>query len=180
MSSYFHNRWNTPRASVQRLSLKDGRVDGTCDIRDFSSLSPHLHCFCLVARGSLEGGPGSSPDLTPRRHRGKKGQGRGSSPDICACRDCSSTQAPLSVTFQPEAIIVRDPKTAIPHTHGCWKHFATVFICSDVVTECHRDLCLAQSWGLETQDQGVSKVAFSLGLVTFCCLLAVSSGLDGH
>lgn len=110
---------------------------GACDIRDFSPLSPHLHCFWLMLSRLLEGGPGSSPHLTSGRHRERKGQGRGSSLYIHPCRDCSSTWAPLSVMLQPEAIIGRDPKIAIPHTHDCWKHFATVLICSDVVTERH-------------------------------------------
>lgn len=86
----------------------------------------------------LRGRAGSSPHLTPRRLRERNWQGKGWSLYIPACRDCFFTQAPLSVMLQPEAIIVRASNAAIPHTHGCWKHFATVLICSDVITKCHR------------------------------------------
>lgn len=144
-SSYLRDSWNTLRASVHRLSLENGRVVGACDMRDFSLWSPHVHCLWLVARRSLDGGPGVSPHLTSRRDREGKGQGRELNLYIHACRGCSSTTAPPSVMSQPEAVLVRNPKTAIPHTHGCWKHFATVLICSDVVTE--RQLYVLPSHG---------------------------------
>lgn len=113
-SSYLHDRWNTPRASVQRISLKNRRVIGACDMRDFSLWSPCVHCFWLVARRSLDGGPGVSPHLTSRRDRGGKGQGKELNLYVHVCRGCSSSMAPPSVMSQPEAVLVRNPKTAIP------------------------------------------------------------------
>lgn len=76
--------------------------------------------------------------------------------------------APPSVMLQPEAVLARNPKTAIPHTHGCWKHFATVLICSDVVTEC-------ELYVLRSHGGWKGKISVYLGLVAYCCLLAVSS-----
>lgn len=126
-------------------------------------LSPHVHCFWLVASRLLDGGPGVSPRLTSRRDRERKGQGRELNLYIHACRDCSSTMAPLSVMLQPEAVIIRNPKTAIPHTHGCWKHFATVSVCSDVVTEC-------QLYVWPSHGGWKGKISVYLGLVAYCCV----------
>lgn len=99
--------------------------------------SPHLHCFWHLASGSLEGGPGSSLHLTPRRHRERRGQGRGLSlyGHTRACRDCSPPRS-LFCDVATRGNNCQRPKDS-HSTHGCWKHFAVVLICLDVTTECH-------------------------------------------